>query len=126
LAEDQIALGNGRILPITCDAGGRSRSGSHCCLLVGVTPEGSDWRFVRCDLGRTSCTHGTTRSIEGQVDSTWAWPGLCGSVRFVGRRHRMEVSRPHDHEAHEDAYHAHRREIIRADLVTRLAHICAN
>jgi len=38
----------------------------------------------------------------------------------------MEASSPHDHEAHEDAYHAHRRETIRADLVNRLGHICAN
>lgn len=38
----------------------------------------------------------------------------------------MEASRPQDHEAHEDAYHADRRQIIRADLVTRLGKICAN
>ena len=38
----------------------------------------------------------------------------------------MEASSPHEHEAHEDAYHANRREIIRADLVRRLGKICAN
>jgi len=38
----------------------------------------------------------------------------------------MEGSSLHGHEAHEDAYHTHRREVIRADLVTRLGKICAN
>jgi len=38
----------------------------------------------------------------------------------------MEASSPREHEAHEDAYHTHRREVIRADLVTRLGKICAN
>jgi hypothetical protein len=38
----------------------------------------------------------------------------------------MEASRRHDHDAQEDAYHANRRETIRADLVTRLRKVCAN
>ena len=38
----------------------------------------------------------------------------------------MDASRLHDHDAQEDSYHAHRRETIRADLVSRLGKICAN
>ena len=38
----------------------------------------------------------------------------------------MESSKVDDYNAQEDSYHAHRRETIRADLVTRLGKICAN
>jgi len=41
LGKKGVALDDGRVGPVIGDPAGRSRSGSHCGLLVGVTPEGS-------------------------------------------------------------------------------------
>ncbi len=38
----------------------------------------------------------------------------------------MEANRQRNFAAEEDAYHANRRETIRADLVSRLRKVCAN